>query len=97
MSNSIKDRFLKEHELSLEDLEQVRGGITQNADGTYNIYDGQLIRRSDMWYAYVYGNYPNATESTRIEYYYYVVDLKGDMIESGWVFDSLSYLMKYIT
>ena len=84
-------------ELSMEELEQVRGGLTQNADGTYNIYDGQLIRLSDVRYAYVYGNYPNATGSTAIDYHYYVVDPNGDMVESGWTFNSLSYLLPYIS
>ncbi len=84
-------------ELSMEELEQVRGGLTQNADGTYNIYDGQLIRLGDQRYAYVYGNYPNATGSTAIEYYYYVVDLNGDLIESSWTLASLSFLLPYIT
>ena len=97
MRDSMKNKFLKEHELSLEDLEQVHGGITQNADGTYNIYDGQLIRLSDQRYAHVYGNYPNATLSTTIEYYYYVVDLNGDMIESAWSLASLSYLLPYFS
>ena len=84
-------------ELSMEELEQVRGGMTQNADGTYNIYDGQLIRLGDQRYAYVYGNYPNATESTVIDYYYYVVDLNGDLIETSWALASLSFLLPYIT
>ena len=84
-------------ELSMEELEQVRGGMTQNADGTYNIYDGQLIRLSDVRYAYVYGNYPNATESTTIEYYYYLVDPNGNLVEQGWTLASLSYLLPYIT
>ena len=34
MSDSIKDRFLKEHELSMEDLEKVSGGDPKTMDKT---------------------------------------------------------------
>ena len=85
-------------ELSMNELDEVTGGSPeQNPDGTYNIYDGQLIRRPDMWYAYVYGNYPNATLSTMIEYCYYVVDLNGNLIDEGLSKSKLSDLLPYIT
>ena len=96
MSNSMKDKFLKDHELSFEDLEQVRGGITQNADGTYNIYDGQLIIFSSVSYAYVTGTYLNATGDTIIQYYRYDTYPNGDSRDEGDGEDFLRQLLPKI-
>ena len=71
IEEQTKEELLKEHELSLEDLEQVHGGITQNADGTYNIYEGQSFYYGAS-YCVVLGTYLNATLDTSIyfECYY---------------------------
>ena len=97
MSNSMKDKFLKEHALSDEDLEKVvGGGPEQNPDGTYNIYDGQLIIFSSVSYAYVTGTYLNATGDTIIQYYRYDTYPNGDSRDEGDGEDFLRQLLPKI-
>ena len=75
MSNSMKNKFLKEQELSLEDLEKVTGGtggvFEQNPDGTYNLYDGQHFNIGISRLGEVMGTYLNATLNTFIDFLYY--------------------------
>ena len=75
MSGSMKDKFLKDHELSLEDLGKVTGGtggvFEQNPDGTYNLYDGQCFHFNTGRSCEVRGTYLNATLNTAIHFEYY--------------------------
>ena len=68
----MKNKYLKEHEVSMEDLEKVTGGVfEQNPDGTYNLYEGQSFYYGAS-YCVVLGTYLNATLDTSIyfECYY---------------------------
>ena len=88
---------LKQHALSDEDLEKVvGGGFEQNPDGTYNIYDGQLIILSSVSYAYVTGTYLNATGDTIIQYYRYTTYPNGDFRNEKEGYDCLSELLQNI-
>ena len=99
MSDSIRDRFLKDHELSLEDLEKVTGGtgdvFEQNPDGTYNLYDGQVFLLGATSYT-VMGTYPNATLNTHIhlEYFLETISLNGERsLDFGSCYLSLSSIL----
>ena len=102
MSGSMKEKFLKEHELSMEDLEQVVGGtggvFEQNPDGTYNIYEGQSFYYGAN-YCVVLGTYLNATLDTSIyyEYYYSFSSLNGEShLQVGHESTKLRYLIDIV-
>ena len=94
MSDSMKDKFLKEHALSDEQLEKVTGGsLVQNSDGTYNIYDGQRINFDPTKYALVNGTYLNATGNTVIYFHYYNINPNGEYRGEGDSYECLNELL----
>ena len=94
MSNSMKDKFLIEHELSLDELDKVIGGSPdQNPDGTYNIYDGQKINFDPTKFAYVVGTYLNATGNTVIYFHYYNINPNGEYRGEGDSYECLNELL----
>ena len=80
-------------ELTDEELAQVHGGITPNADGTYNIYDGQKINFDPTKFAIVNGTYLNATGNTVIYFHYYNTTPNGDYRGEGDSYECLSELL----